>query len=130
MRETTKRRNSPFTFHENGFYKTIKRRVREFLPNIPEETTIKSKICADALLISFLIMYLLCARYSNFILATIAGINLAFLANTAHNFFHKKDNFRMYYFDLTLISSKLVIIFFFYLQGITYCFISFPDLGE
>lgn len=28
------------------------------------------------------------------------------LANAAHNFFHQKDNFRMYYFDLCLMSSR------------------------
>lgn len=34
-----------------------------------------------------------------------SGIFLALTANCAHNFFHQQNNWRMYYFDLSLFSS-------------------------
>lgn len=35
-----------------------------------------------------------------------SGVFLAWTTIIGHNFFHMRDNFRMYYFDLSLMSSK------------------------
>ena len=44
--------------------------------------------------------------YTNSIIVTIAaGLVLGMTFTAAHNFFHKADNFRQYYFDLSLFSS-------------------------
>jgi len=34
------------------------------------------------------------------------GIFLTWTTIAAHNYFHMRDNFRMYYFDLSMMSSK------------------------
>ena len=36
----------------------------------------------------------------------ISALFLTWTVIIAHNFFHMKDNFRMYYFDLSMMSSK------------------------
>lgn len=39
------------------------------------------------------------------LLTLIAGTMLSMTVICAHNFFHQRDNWRMYYFDLSLLSS-------------------------
>lgn len=39
-------------------------------------------------------------------LIIILGVFLTWTTIAAHNFFHMRDNFRMYYFDLSMMSSK------------------------
>lgn len=99
-------RNSPFTFKEGDFYKTLKNRISEKLKSIPEDPANRSKFLTDSLLFGF-ISTALCATYlKSYILGFVSGILLSMLANAAHNFFHQKDNFRMFYFDLSLMSSR------------------------
>ncbi len=52
-----------------------------------------------------IILYLAC-KNNSIVLAIISGFCLGINIMTAHNFFHKKDNFRMYYFDLSLFSHN------------------------
>lgn len=87
---------------------TLKKRIRDNLIKVPEDVVDKSKFYTDTLLISFLTLTLISARFGYIILSIMAGLNLALLGNAAHNFFHQKDNFRMFYFNFTLMSSKLV----------------------
>jgi len=39
-------------------------------------------------------------------LIIIPGVFLTWMTIAAHNFFHMRDNFRMYYFDLSTLSSR------------------------
>ncbi|XP_022905147.2 cytochrome b5-related protein-like [Onthophagus taurus] len=99
-------RQSPFTFQENGFYRTLKKRVQNEIKNIPESYSHKSKMIIDTIFVIFMITSLLANSQKSYFFGIIAGVSLNFLAIAAHNFFHQKDNFRMYYFDLTLMSSR------------------------
>nr|CAD7453415.1 unnamed protein product [Timema tahoe] len=106
VRAASTRRNSPYTFKEDGFYRTLKKRVREALGKEPEPKVNMSKVYADLLLLVALTTAVLATSCGSFALATLSGLFLCFTVISAHNFFHQKDNFRMYYFDLCLMSSR------------------------
>lgn len=101
VKKASAKRNSPFTFKEDGFYKTLKREVRQVLPTLPKKSKV-SNWFIDSFLVILFILATLAAKYWNFFLAVLAGNFLAFLSIAAHNYFHQKDNFRMYYFNFSL----------------------------
>lgn len=45
VKETTRPRNVKLTFHENGFYMTLRRKVAAKLPELQKTTKIYSKVC-------------------------------------------------------------------------------------
>lgn len=47
VRETARPRNVKLTFHEDGFYMTLRRRVMAELPEIRAKTKIYSKVCSN-----------------------------------------------------------------------------------
>ncbi|KAL1494198.1 hypothetical protein ABEB36_009832 [Hypothenemus hampei] len=106
VKKASKPRNFPFTFNEKGFYKTLKRRITEKVATLPKQPAIRSAYIADVMLVTYLCTYFLAVYLKSLVLGFISGICLALLAIIAHNFFHKKDNFRRYYFDLCMMSSK------------------------
>lgn len=106
VKKTTTPRNYTSTFHENGFYKTLKRRVRNVLSTIPQSNKQQSIIVTDWLLIGYISTAILSAILRSYTIGAISGILLGLLTIAAHNFFHKKDNFRMFYFDFSLMSSR------------------------
>ncbi|KAJ8937273.1 hypothetical protein NQ318_005671 [Aromia moschata] len=106
VRKARQARNSPFTFHENDFYDTLKKKIYKELPNIPKAPAARSKFLADILFFCYLSAALLAAYFKSFTIGTAAGIFLCLTAVAAHNFFHQRDNFRMYYFDFTLLRSR------------------------
>ncbi|GJQ73722.1 hypothetical protein Trydic_g14056 [Trypoxylus dichotomus] len=99
-------RISPYTFEENGFYRTLKQNVREELKRIPKRAIIISALYIDALLLGTFAFSILSCRTWNYWYTLIAGYFLASLTVAAHNYFHQKDNFRMYYFNFSLMSFK------------------------
>lgn len=99
-------RNSPFTFEENGFYKTLKKNIREILPTLPANLKNRSKLYVDLLLVAYLATAIIAAKYVNYYIGAVSGMTLCMLTIAAHNFFHQKDSFRMYYFDMSLMSSR------------------------
>ncbi|GLG93218.1 Cytochrome b5-related protein [Gryllus bimaculatus] len=106
VRKITTPRNSPYTFHKDGFYCTLRKRVFETLKGKVTGPTRHSTITADSLLVGALLTAVLAGYFWSFTLGTISGIYLALTTVSAHNFFHQKNNFRMYYFDLSLMSSR------------------------
>lgn len=54
----------------------------------------------------YLLLAVLGCYWNSKTLAVLAGCMLGITIMTAHNFFHKKDNFRMYYFDFSLFSHN------------------------
>lgn len=106
VEQATTPRNSPFTFHEDGFYKTLKRRVRKVLKDVPQEASKISDKYADGTLAAYVVFAMMAAQTDSYIIAAIAGLFLSMTTIIAHNYFHRKDNFRMYYFDLSLMSSR------------------------
>jgi hypothetical protein len=59
----------------------------------------------ESMLLTFLVTMVLGTIWSSYLLKTISGIVLAAQLIGAHNFFHLKDNWRKYYFDMGLLSS-------------------------
>ncbi|CAG9773967.1 unnamed protein product [Ceutorhynchus assimilis] len=102
VRMAKKKRNAPFTFKEDGFYKTLKREIMSVLPTLPKQSANTSNFFTDSFLVIMFFLATLAAKYWNFFLGVLAGNFLAFLSIAAHNYFHKRDNFRMYYFNFSL----------------------------
>lgn len=103
-------RNSPYSFKEDGFYMTLKRRVYKHLT---EKVTHKEKLLVqqqvksiqNVLLLSFLGLLIATGLTQSLFFGTLAGVLLTININCAHNFFHQRDNWRMYCWDLSLLSS-------------------------
>lgn len=106
VREASAPRNSPFTFKEGDFYKALKGNVREALKAIPDGPVDRSKLTTDLLLVGYLSTAILAARFWSYTLGAISGLLLALMAIAAHNFFHQRNNFRMYYFNFSLMHYK------------------------
>ncbi|EDW28733.1 GL18786 [Drosophila persimilis] len=106
VREAAQPRNYKFTFDQNGFYMTLKRRVREKLRKMNYSPTKKTDYLHSGILASvFMLSWIGTVLKSLFVLS-IAGLALCWLANAAHNYFHQRDNWRMYTFNLTLMSFR------------------------
>ena len=92
---TNKKRQSPFTFQDDGFYRTLKKRADLHLKqNVTrkdkEIAKQKSATLQNWLLLSFVVLVVLSARFASFTLAVFAGLLLSWNINLAHNFFHRK----------------------------------------
>ncbi|CAH0605493.1 unnamed protein product [Chrysodeixis includens] len=110
IRDAKTPRNSPFTFKEDGFYKTLKRAAYEELKKIPKDASKTADIITDGLFISLLISSAVaCWVQKSFAVKLwyyIASFNLAFLTVACHNFTHRKTNWRMYWFNLSMWSYR------------------------
>lgn len=107
VRDAKGPRNSPFTFEENGFYRTLKRRIAPVLKELQrnhKQTT--SVYISDLLLISAYVFGIMTAMFQSYIYGIISALCLSMCTITAHNFFHQRDNFRMYYFNISLMSMS------------------------
>lgn len=106
IKPATGPRYSPYTFEDDGFYRTFKRKARPILATIPPGPSKQSKFSADILLGSFLLLATIAAAKYNFVIGIIAGFILNLTVVSAHNFFHMRDNPRMYYFDLSFMAHR------------------------
>lgn len=106
IRNAKKKRNAPFTFHEDGFYLTLKKEFAKILPTLPRQSFNTSKFIADALCFLLFIFSILATRYWSYGVGVLSGIFLGFTTISAHNFVHQKDNFRMYYFQFSTMSVR------------------------
>ena len=91
---TNKKRQSPFTFQDDGFYRTLKKRANLHLKqNVTrkdkEIAKQKSATLQNWLLLSFVVLVVLSARFASFPLAVFAGLLLSWNINLAPNFFHR-----------------------------------------
>jgi hypothetical protein len=110
------RNTSRLTFEANGFYCTLRRKVNDFLlKEVPAlskslnywETT---NAMLDSLLVGHLVFQFLAylpifPKWMSYMFVAVSGFCLAGLANCAHNYWHLRDNWRMYTFDLSCYSS-------------------------
>jgi len=106
IREAKSPRNSPFTFKEDGFYRTLKRKVRPILKDVPKESSNLSNHMIDGLCAGTFIFAILASTFWSYTCGVISGVLLACTTIAAHNYFHRKDNFRMYYFDLSMMQFR------------------------
>ena len=106
------RNTAELTFDPNGFYCTLRARAWKILEKADLSPTSEITVLHDSLLAAFFVLMTVgtsslnayCDQYW-IVFTTIAGFVLALLANNAHNFWHKRNNWRMYSFDLTGHSS-------------------------
>jgi cytochrome b involved in lipid metabolism len=106
VRDAKEPRNYKITFHENGFYKTVKRRVAAKLKDLDKSELYKSKLYCDLFLVGTVVLSILAAAKNSFFIALIASIFLSFMLNIVHNFIHQRDNWRMYLSNLTMTSFR------------------------
>lgn len=100
------KRNSPFTFKEDGFYRTLKREVQTIIKDLPRQPINTSAVFTDSLLGFAFLFGVLANYYWSYWLALLSGVFLACLTIASHNYFHQKDNFRMHYFNFSLMNTR------------------------
>ncbi|ODM92570.1 Cytochrome b5-related protein [Orchesella cincta] len=98
-------RNSPYTFKENGFYKTLKRKAEPIIKEVGMEPSQEATLIQDSLFVAYMILAVLAVWLDSMIFQVAAGTALGMLTVGAHNFFHKKDSWRIFYYDLSSLSS-------------------------
>ncbi|XP_055596168.1 cytochrome b5-related protein-like [Uranotaenia lowii] len=99
-------RNIRLTFAENGFYRTLKKRVRQKLSTIDTKPARRSKLIFDTLLASSFTLAVMAINFSSYGLATLSGLFIAWTMICSHNFLHRRDNWRMLMLNLTFFSYR------------------------
>jgi hypothetical protein len=79
------------------------------LAGVPRGPNFSSALIADLLALGSVAFSVLAATTSSYSVGAFAGFLLALNVVTAHNFLHQKDNFRMYYFNLSFMSFRCVL---------------------
>ncbi|CAG7732689.1 unnamed protein product [Allacma fusca] len=97
-------RNSPYTFEPNGFYKKLKRRIQPIMEEHGTCPTVAIRVMQDLMVASAVVVSVLALVYNSYWLILTAGLLLGGSTVGAHNFIHIRDNWRKYYFDLSLFS--------------------------
>lgn len=60
----------------------------------------------DGLLLMSIILIIAAARFYSYFVLLLASLFVSWTIIAAHNFFHRRDNFRMYYFNIMLLSFR------------------------
>lgn len=106
IRTAAKPRNIKLTFVDNGFYRTLKRRVAEKLPELDANIEFKSNVIIDVLLVTTFATAILSTRFYTVPFTILAGLLLTWVVIAGHNYFHRRDNFRMAYFNMSFMSYR------------------------
>jgi hypothetical protein len=111
VKDASEPRNYNITFDDNGFYKTLKRRVAEKLKSIDIVKHSRfSKQILDLNLVALLVSAFLASRAETVFATTVwcllCGQFVGWSANFAHNFVHQKDNWRMYTANISMMSWR------------------------
>jgi hypothetical protein len=93
---------SPYTFHDDGFYRTLMRRAQPIIATDPTGPTLRSKVWLNMVMVTTLFTTILAAKTSSYALGVLAGFLMNLTVMDAHNFLHLIDNLRMYYLDFSL----------------------------
>jgi hypothetical protein len=106
VREAAEPRNYKFTYNEKGFYRTLKRRVAEKLDGLDRTPLKISNLISDLMLGLVFTSAVLAATLESKSLAFVSGIFVFWQFVIAHNYFHQKDNWRMFCFNLSLLNHR------------------------
>ncbi|RVE51825.1 hypothetical protein evm_003445 [Chilo suppressalis] len=110
VRDANTPRNSPFTFNEDGFYRTLKKAVHKELEKIPKDVSKAADRITDGLFVTLLCSSAMAAWVKNYYAATVwyifASVNLAILTVACHNYIHRSTNWRMYLFNMSMWSYR------------------------
>ncbi|KAK5641844.1 hypothetical protein RI129_010391 [Pyrocoelia pectoralis] len=106
VRKAQTPRNSPFTFKDDGFYRTLKRNVQGVLRDIPKDSGKFTDVTIDLMLVGTFFFAIFASAFGSLISGIVSAFLLTFTTIAAHNYFHRRDNFRMYYFNLSLMDFR------------------------
>ncbi|XP_058451332.1 cytochrome b5-related protein-like [Malaya genurostris] len=106
VREATQPRNVRITFKNDGFYRTLKRRVRDKLPELDKSPIQTSNLIIDSLLGAVFAFAFLAVKYNSYLLAVACALCVNWTVISAHNYFHQKNNWRMRLFNLSFLSYR------------------------
>lgn len=107
VREVTTPRSVPLTTDPTGFFATFKKRAVEALRDVDFHwPSTRTNVTADSLALTAITLCMVAASTQSHLFILLAGIFLAWTTIIAHNYFHMRNTFRMYYFDLSVMSSK------------------------
>lgn len=104
VEDATHPRYSPYSFEKNGFFKTLKKRIQPVLKEVGSSPTLQIRLIQDGMVAALIITSLLGIYLNSIWLQLLAGFILSITVIGSHNFFHIRDNWRKYYFDLSLLS--------------------------
>ncbi|XP_015597306.1 cytochrome b5-related protein [Cephus cinctus] len=97
----------PLTFQPNGFYKKFKARALKALEGVDiHRPSPRTNMIADMLLAGTIISCLTASATRAWPAIIVSAMFLTWLSVTAHNYLHMRNNFRMFYMDLCLMSSN------------------------
>ena len=100
VRNAKEPRNYKFTYEENGFFRSLKRRAEERLKTLDTRVQWKSNILFDINFVAFFVAAVFAARVENlylkFLLTMITSLFMTWVALMSHNYIHQRDNWRMY----------------------------------
>lgn len=106
VRDAALPRNYKITFHENGFFKTLQKRVANKLEFLDKTQVDYSRFYCDFTLASTFLLAIIAARDESFLVASFAALSLLWQSVIAHNFIHQKDNWRMYIINLSFLTYR------------------------
>lgn len=110
VRDAIQPRNYKFTFEDDGFYRTLKRRVAKKLETVNKDDVWKSKLCLDlvvALLFASSIVSMKTENYiARLLCILIGGQCMSWINTLAHNFIHQRNNLRMYAANLVIVGWR------------------------
>lgn len=104
VRDAAKPRIYTLTLHEDGFYKTLKKRVIEKLKTVDKQPKRKSDLIHLSLLVSTYLFAVASAKYDSLLALILAGVALVWTVIVGHNYFHRRDNWQMYTFNLAMLN--------------------------
>ncbi|XP_055372201.1 cytochrome b5-related protein-like [Condylostylus longicornis] len=105
VRDANEPRNYILTFKDDGFYRTLKLRAREKIKDI-DHTVNKSDLIHTMLLLSTFITAITSVALHSIIGLMITSILMTWTVIASHNYFHQRDNWRMLFFNLSMLNYK------------------------
>lgn len=106
VRRAATARSSPYTFHKAGFYRTLRTEMWNALGPKALQVHPRTVLYIDLVATVFFATAALAAVCNSLLIAMVAGSILALLTVMSHNFFHRRDNWRMYYFQLSFLGVR------------------------
>ncbi|CAH1109798.1 unnamed protein product [Psylliodes chrysocephalus] len=106
VKKAKTKRNSPYTFEEDGFYKTLRREIQPVLKVVPKQSYNNTNFFTDTLMVLTFIFSTFALKHWSFTMGTIGGLLLGMLTVAAHNYLHMRDNLRMYYSQFSLFQVR------------------------
>ena len=101
VKKCSTKRATFYTFHEDGFYMTLKRRAQKVFKEVGTGPSMASLMIQDGLMISFHTFLFLAIFKTSLLSVFLAAVCLGMLMGSSHNFWHQSDNFRF--------GSKLIL---------------------